>query len=248
MNATHLQFYRVMKKLKLLTTFFLLLTFTAYLGQVTSTEAGEKSSGSETGSADNRMDDVVFPINGITHDDTNSPWTTTACVNDPNDLFAGTYTGHPPFPPTFDVHDLREIPYAESPNAPNPDINNHTFWFKFGCCGEVFCVDDLDDTHTFTDQAGFGNLQCTNVDVGWDTSIWVNFMTQCENCTMDFTGQGEGSWYKWEMDYEANELLGMDDWDSLYDELSHVVDVGFQNFAPCIQDAQYGCQSFELSE
>lgn len=195
---------------------------------------------------------MVVPVHNVENDDDIFIWNPNFCLNDPqvNIAYQGNTSGsgipNMSFLGNYDVNKLRTVPYVgDNQLPPNNNIGAHTFWFRFGCCGEIFCADDLDDTYVQNDQGGVGSLLLSDVDVGWDTSIWINFMTQCENCTADTNGMlDEGSWYKWEQEYDADMLLGRISWE-LFTEL---VDIKFQDQVPCNGNATYGCQVGELQE
>jgi hypothetical protein len=90
-----------------------------------------------------RSNDVIVPIVDIL----TQGWNTLVCLEDPDidwhDLYAGAFDNK-------DVNKLRTIPYTDNNNSGNPFIDNHTFWFAFGCCGEIFCADDQESSYVYT--------------------------------------------------------------------------------------------------
>jgi len=177
---------------------------------------------------------VVVPIEDIW----TSGWSTLFCPEDPDVDWNNRYDGE------FldkDVNKLRTFPYTNNSSSGNPFIDNHTFWFSFGCCGRSFCVDDGSSSNVHTDDFwNVGSLYMPNVWIGHPTSIWINFLTQCENCS----GAGEagsGVWHKWEEWYDPGELWSANGYPGYLGAApSHQMSV------PCDAFSSYGCQSGEL--
>ncbi|MFT6319916.1 MAG: hypothetical protein ACJAT4_000836 [Granulosicoccus sp.] len=177
-----------------------------------------------------RETDVHVPVNDIS----SSPWDELACLEDPdsdsNDVYGGILGK--------DANKLRTIPYTTD-NASGNSTNNHTFWFSFGCCGDAFCVDD-NNGGSFT--SGDGALRMPDVNTGYDTWVWVDFLTQCEDCQSG-AFPGQGIWHKWEMEYDAFELDNAVS-GALFPDF---VDIGVMEVVDCFQESQYGCDAGEES-
>jgi len=190
-----------------------------------------------------QLSSVVVPISEIQI----GSWDLTMCPNNPE--FEQDYDG------VFgdkDVNKLRTIPYSPSSNEwDNSFINNHKFWFSFGCCGEntmsnpnPFCADDNVISNVYTDAFyDVGSLYMPDVEVGYETSVWVNFMTQCEDCVNGGAESGEGAWFKWEGWYEEWELASYNSYPGSAFITSELV---FQQSAPCDPFSVYGCEGGEL--
>lgn len=182
-----------------------------------------------------QTENVVVPVIDIT----TNWWNLTACPEDPdldlNNRYAGAFSDK-------DVNKLRTRPYSPSSNPfDNPNINNHTFWFSFGCCGETYCADDYAASNVYTDDFwNVGSLYMPNVWVGDPTSIWVNFLTQCEDCSGSGIA-GTGVWHKAEDWYGAGDLIGHNRYPfgPFGTSPSYVASVS------CNPIAVYGCQSNE---
>jgi len=84
-------------------------------------------------------------------------------------------------------------------------------------------------------------LLLPDVNTSFQTTIWVDFLTQCENCTG--TGEaGTGVWHKWEEQFDEFELLGM----NAYPNGGLGALPEFMGAVPCDGFGTYGCQDDEL--
>ncbi len=174
----------------------------------------------------------------ISIQDISSPyWDTHYCPEDPdqdwNDIYSGAFGK--------DVNKLRTIPYSNNSVSNNIFLNNHTFWFSFGCCGQTFCADDYESSFVYTDDFwDAGSLYFPNVWIGHATIIWIDFLTQCESCV--WSGDlSDGVWHKWEDWYDAQEL-------STFFPSYPSFDEAFPEFmmtVSCNIFSTYGCQPNE---
>lgn len=186
---------------------------------------------------DIRSDDVIISIREIF----TQSWNTSVCLENPdnNDLYEGELGFD-------DVNKLLDEPYTTNDASFNPFISNHTFWFWFGCCGveEAFCADDNDRTNVFTDDFwNVGALLMRDVDTDYETTVWVDFLTQCENCSGGGEG-GMGVWHKDENEYEIGELA----FANAFGDIQFSVTPRFIMSVPCEFDRIYGCQNGELND
>lgn len=193
---------------------------------------------SHQGIATERDDDVIISIQEIITEN----WNTSVCLEDPdnNESYEGAL-GYD------DVNKLLSIPYTTNDASFNPSISNHTFWFWFGCCGvtEAFCADDNSRVNVDTDAIWeTGSLKMTDVEVGYETTVWVDFLTQCENCSGGGEG-GMGVWHKDEKEYLEDELA----FANTFGDINFSVSPRYVMSVPCQDDGSiYGCQDGELND
>lgn len=186
-----------------------------------------------------RTNDVIISILDIT----TQSWNTSVCLEDPNnnDLYEGELG-------FMDVHKLLDEPYTTNDASFNFNISNHTFWFGFGCCGieveNAFCADDNSRANVHTDDfwEDHGSLMLRNVETDYETTVWVDFMTQCENCSGGGEG-GMGVWHKDEIEYQAGELA----FANAFEDIRFSVTPRFMMSVPCEFDRIYGCQNGEIN-
>ena len=183
-----------------------------------------------------RTDDVIISIRDIV----TQSWNTSVCLEDPdnNQLYEGEL-GYD------DVNKLLDEPYTTDDASFNPNISNHTFWFWFGCCGveEAFCADDNSRANVHTDDFwDVGSLKMANVETDYETTVWVDFLTQCENCSGGGEG-GMGVWHKDEIEYEEGELA----FANTFGDIRFAVTPRFMMSVPCEFDRIYGCENGELN-
>lgn len=178
------------------------------------------------------INDVISPF-----------WDTNKCENHPDDesVYANNNNVF-----ILDVKKHVTLPYAVQ-NPPNPIISNHKFWYTFGVDGQIFCVDDFNQTAIDLCDDTHHSLQVCSINTDFETSIWIDFMTQCENCTS--TSADQGLWHKFEQEFEVDELVG--DFNNcsniwlLNKTMSSEVVLDFQSLVTCEIFDVYGCQSGE---
>lgn len=240
-----------MKKIKFLSFVFISICLVqSVLSQPVGTDFDvikEQTKNNEgNGHADPRFSDLIVPINNVTN---TIEWNDITCLFDPDIDITSRYATNG-FTGNKDVNKLRVLPYTTNQASSNPSIDNHTFWFTFGCCGiNTFCADDFKTTYVH-DSNQFpnsttspeGKLLLKNVETSHETSVWINFMTQCEDCTTTNSPQGNGVWYKWEQEFMTGEL------DSATDNFfPGFVDPEIISVVPCNASSIYGCGFNELS-
>jgi hypothetical protein len=128
---------------------------------------------------------------------------------------------------------VKNVPYNVSGVAGEPP---EEFWFLLGAGGDQFCIDDQD----------FGLMQnnrivLPSINTCYETSIWVDMMTQCQDCNNNLTAP-KGHWWKTEEEFSPNQLTG------LYTSSSSpfLLDpLGYQNLVDCEWNVEYGCQDGE---
>jgi len=133
----------------------------------------------------------------------------------------------------FDVFKLvRSEPYNISGTAgTNPEL----FWFFNGCCGESFCVDDNNNE----EGSHKGRIKLPSVNKCWQTTVWINMMSQCEDCNNAATDP-TGRWWKYERPFLMNEL-------DMHTSIANAIDVqlNYQNAVDCTWNVTYGCDPDE---
>lgn len=188
--------------------------------------------------ATKRDDDVIISVKEIITQN----WNTSVCLEDPDNN--SLYEGELGFD---DVNKLLTEPYTTDDASFNPLISNHTFWFWFGCCGveEAFCADDNFRVNVHTDDFyEVGSLKMADVEVAYETTVWVDFLTQCENCSGGGEG-GMGVWHKDEKEYIEDELA----FANTFGDIQFSVSPRYIMSVPCQDDGSiYGCENGELND